>query len=730
MSRQLQVLCCGIFLILVGCAPAPSAQVLPLPTLASLAQPPPVDKATAVALNFLDDWSRSDYESMYALTTFSSQEATTLDGFKTAYQNASDTMSLQSLTYTPVTLSPDATRPDVAVFNYNVSFTTRLIGTFEDDNRNMQLVFDPQAGDWRVAWTVGDIFAELTRGGQLKLEINVPSRANIYDKDGNVLADQNGRIVTVQAVKQEIPDWPSCLNILAPAMDKDPAAVQKIYDQSNPDWLMELGTMEPSVYDQMHTQLETTCAAQFDSRPTREYENGTLAANIVGTVGYPDEADLPTLEAEGFNSDSILGKSGIEQSWDKQLRGSPGGKLVILSPAGDVLREVAHSAAQPPQSVWLTLDSDLQSHVEKIVADYYTNAKDTWAPQSKGASVVVLDVNTGEILAMVSYPGYDAEVFAPFPTMGKTAANQTIANLENDPRRPLLNRPTQSAYPLGSVMKTVSATAVTDTGVYALDQRYTCTGVWNRESNFTRYDWLPGGHGTLTLSQAITQSCDPYFYEVGYQLDKYDPEALPSYMRRVGFGSLTGLNDLAENPGLVPDPSWKLTTTGYKWTMSDSVNIAIGQGDVLVTPLQVARWFAAIANGGTLYRPQLVSKVGILGEAPTYTETPDAMSNIDVKPGILDTIREGLCNVTAIPSGTAEYQFRNSDLQSIGVCGKTGTAQDGPDTNPSHAWFAAYAPKDHPQIAIAIIVENSGEGSAVAAPMVRDVLEYNFFGRK
>jgi penicillin-binding protein 2 len=728
--RQLSVLSLIILLLLVGCRPASQAQIEPLPTLAPPILPPPLEKATAVALNFLEDWRLNDYASMYALTTFSSQQATTLDSFSAAYQNAHDEMSLQGLSYTPITLFPDQTRSDVAIFNYNVSFDTHLLGTFEDDNRNMRLVFDTQANDWRVAWTPGDIFAELSGGGQLRLEISVPSRANIYDHSGNILADQNGRIVTVHAVKQEIPDWTACLNLLAPAMGKDPTVVQQIYDQSAPDWLMELGTLEAAVYDQLHPQLESVCAAQFDSRPTRHYDDGTLVPNIVGAVGYPGPAELPALEAEGFDSDSVVGISGIEKSWDDRLRGHPGGRLLIVGSNGDVVREVARSASRPPESVWLTIDGDLQTHVEKIVADYYANAKDSWGPGSKGAAVVIMNVQTGEILAMVSYPTYDADVFAPYPDIGRAAAAKVQADLQADPRRPLLNRPAQGAYPLGSVMKSLTAAAVADSGVYALDQRYTCTGVWKREDNFTRYDWLPGGHGTLTLSQAITQSCDPYFYEVGYQLDQYNPEALPRYMRQAGFGSLTGLNDLSESAGLIPDPEWKRTTTGLNWTFSDAVNIAIGQGDVQVTPLQVTRWFAAIANGGILYRPQLVEKVGILGEAPSYTLTPDAIANVNIRPEVLDVVREGLCNVTTQRSGTAEYQFRNSELQSIGVCGKTGTAQDGPATAEAHAWFAAYAPKDDPEIAIAVIVENAGEGSAVAAPMVRDILEYYFFGRK
>ncbi len=189
------------------------------------------------------------------------------------------------------------------------------------------------------------------------------------------------------------------------------------------------------------------------------------------------------------------------------------------------------------------------------------------------------------------------------------------------------------------------------------------------------------------------------------------------------------MTDLAENQGFIPDPEWKLQNTGLQWTQSDAINIAIGQGEVQVTPLQVVRMIAAIANGGTLYKPQLVAKAGILGEASSYIMTPNAVADANIKPEVLEVIRKGMCDVTTKPYGTAEFQFKNDDaLQQIGVCGKTGTAQDVP--RPTHAWFASYAPRDNPEIAVVVMVENGGEGSGVAAPISRDIMDYFFFQTK
>lgn len=713
-----------LLLVLVGCGTAAETTIQVLPTLAVI-EPEAFDSEAVgrVALAFLDGWQRADYDTMYSLITFSGQEANPKESFVAVYESAANRMTLESLTYEPVSLYPQ--RADVALLNYNVTFNTDLLGEFTDSNRDLQLVFDTRANDWRVAWTRGDIFKEMAGGGQLQLEISPPSRANIYDHDDNILADQNGRVVIVQAVKQAIPDWPSCLNLLTQATGRDADAIQKTYDESAADWLVEWGTMEAATYDQMHAQLESVCRAQFSSRPARRYLNGTIAPTIVGTVGYPDEEDVAAVEAAGFKADSILGKSGIEQSWDETLRGRPGGRLVIVSQSGGVLREIVRATSRPAESVWLTIDTDLQAAVMQIIDNAYQAAKDGWGGSSKGAAAVIMDVHTGAILAMVSYPTYDANAFTPFPSMGKAAAAQLVAQLQADIRRPLLNRATQGVYPLGSVMKTVSAAAIADAGVYDLDERYTCSGIWNRD--ITRYDWFGPGHGTQTLAQAITHSCNPYFYEVGYQINQFDPYALPSYMRRAGFGMLTGLTDIREEPGFIPDPDWKRVNLGIEWTFSDAVNISIGQGEVQVTPLQVARWFAAIANGGTLYRPQLVEKVGILGEAPSFVNSPDPMADVNIRPEVLEVIRQGMCAVTQRQDGTAEYQFRNyPELQRIGVCGKTGTAQDVP--RQTHAWFAAYAPMDEPEIAIAVVVENAGEGSGVAAPIVRDILRYYFLG--
>lgn len=714
-----------IMLAAVGCAPSAQGQqpaaTAPIPTLASLPSNYLIEDAERVARDFLQGWADGDLETMFSLISFASQEATPWDSFRALYDGAHTAMQLEHLAYEGITIF----RPqdELAAFAYNVSFDTRMLGEFTDSNRNLQLVVDARAEDWRVAWSPADIFPEMAAGARLRLDATVPNRANIYDSEGRILADQNGRVVTINVIRQDIPQYNDCLNALSAALAQPVAEVQAKLESRPVNWVMDMGTIEAQTYSATYQVLEQYCRATFSNRSVRRYANGLLAPHILGYVGYPDEAMIPALQEAGFTQESIIGRSGVEATWDTTLRGTPAARLVIVTPSGEVLREIARSSALPGESVWLTIDSDLQMRVQQIVADAFTQAKDSWAPGSNGASVVIMDIHTGDILAMVSYPTFDNNAYLPFPPMGRQQGQQIVLQTQADPRRPELNRPAQGVYPLGSVMKTISAAAVADSGVYALDERYTCTGLWNRD--IPRTDWLARGHGTLTLAGALTNSCNPYFYEVGYQISQVDMGLLARYARQLGFGAPTGMTDLPEQGGLIGDPEWLRVNYGLDWTFSDNVNMSIGQGYVQVTPLQVVRWFASIANNGTLPHPRVVRQVGLLGESLHETEI-GAGTPINIRTEVLDVLRQGMCEVTTAQTGTAEFVFRNSPLQSIGVCGKTGTAQNSGEGVQPTAWFAAYAPRENPEIAVVVMVETAGEGSGVAAPITRQVLEAYF----
>ncbi|MEQ8672434.1 MAG: penicillin-binding transpeptidase domain-containing protein [Aggregatilineales bacterium] len=723
-------------LILFGCTGTPDSgasevEIGQLPTRIPTATPEynNLDSAERTVRAFLSAWQNLDYASMYILLNAASQQATPFETFVAEYNRANAEMTLISLTTQVNGLARDTNNNRISVLNYDATFTTNILGEFSDTGRNLYLELDATLQDWRVAWSRGDIFREMEIGGQVRLEAAISRRANIYDRNGVVLANQNGRVVTLNVVPQEIPDVNICLDTLTQAMNLSRDLIQDRLSRFGSDWLGEVGTIEVVAYEQWRTQLEQNCNAQFDSRSTREYVNGTLAPHVLGTVGYLTEEEVPGVEQFGFNQDSILGRSGIEGSWDETLRGTPGGRLSIVTPDGRTLRVIAESTSSPALSVYLTLDAGLQQvALEAIQRSYDTY--DNFGGGSRGASAVVMDVNTGAILAMVSYPTYDANILAPFPEIGTRAAAQLIQQIGEDPRRPLFNRVTQGLYPTGSIFKTITSIAILDTGIYAPETRFTCIGSWQRDNDIPggRTDWLAGGHGTQTTAQGITNSCNPFFYEAGWQLHQLDENLLPEYAVRLGLGGNTGMTDVAESPGFIGNPETIFQNTGQAMSSIDTVSMAIGQGHVSATPLEMVRYYAAVANNGILLRPQLVDSTRLIDDV-SYQMEPDIMGTFGVPQEVLDEIHSGMCAVTTASNGTAEFVFRNSELQALGVCGKTGTAEDqSPERRSPHAWFAAYAPRENPQIAIITMVENSGQGSEVAAPIARDILEYYFFG--
>ncbi len=717
--------------IIAGCdaGPSPVAQAQgqqPMPTLLPTSTPPMynLQDADRVAFEFLSAWEAHNYPLMYDQLSTTTREALPYDTFLTAYTNTEQTMSLTSIRTQANSSARDSTNPDLILFNYDTTFETELFGSFTDSGRELLIVYDHAMQQWKVAWSRETIFREMGRGAGLRRSTTPVMRGNIYDRKDRVLADMENTVARVRVIKRDMPDFASCLSLLQQAIESSrPEVIQGILAESANDWLVDIGVLDSRGYTRWHEQLENTCNATFEPRRERRYLNGTLMPHVIGTVGYLNEAEIPQAVQLGFPQDMILGRSGIERSQDVTLRGQPATRLSLVTGSGQTVRVLAERPMEVANSVWLTIDSDLQQFMQDELARVYTNNPDL-EKVSKGASAIILNIKTGEVLAMVSYPTYDINAFAPFPTMGFNDAREQVQDIQQDARNPLLNRVTQGRYPSGSVMKIATTLAVLDSNVYDRNQRFVCGGLWERDG-IVKTDWLPGGHGTVTPSSAVTVSCNPFYYEVGYQMNAVDPFLLPTYLRQFGLGQPTGLTDVEEDRGYIGDPDTLRLKTG-NWTFADATVMAIGQGEVEVTPLQMLQVVAGVANQGDMMRPQLVLKTGLLNETVSQLE-PEVHDNLGVRPDVIDVVIEGMCNVTTQAYGTAEFIFYDSPLQAIGICGKTGTAQDLPRST-THAWFTAYAPRDNPEIAIMVMVENAGEGSAVAAPIVRTILEYYFFG--
>ncbi len=710
-------------LFLASCGAGVEQSARPLPTVASEPNAgADLESADEVARRFLDAWQDGDFAEMHGLLTFRNRELTPLDEFRAAYQLASDKLTLERIEYRPTNLTGEER---VLAFQYNMTFHTRSLGRFTDAKRSLHLVIDPQVGGWRIAWSRADIFAEMGEGARLVFEAQIPSRANIYDRNGEALADQNGRMVRVLANNGRIPDRDVCFQILAESLDKPLEEIADLFNvRSRSDWIVDAGLIEPAVFIKNNDLMKAYCGAEFRQQPTRRYVQGELLPHIIGYVGYPDAAQIPALEAIGFNAETIIGKGGVEASMNDTLAGRPGGRLSLVAPDGRRLRVLSEVRSRIPESLWLTIDADLQAEVARLLMSAYESSP--WSENSQGAAVVIMDVNNGEILAMYSHPTYDSNILNPFPTTGRDGAIESLEAIVEDERKPLLNRTTQGAYPTGSVMKGLTAIAALESSVYDETTRYNCTGSWAYGAD-VRYDWLRGGHGIMSVQTGVTNSCNPFFYQAGFSLNARDPWLLPSFGRLLGLGQLTGINTVPEVAGILPTPDNITRYTGLPWSYAHAVNMSIGQGEVQASPLQMARLYAAIANGGYLLRPHLVRERGILDQRSRIAER-DVMVDAQFDPANLAIVRRGLCDVVSSYAGTAAHQFYRSPLLDVGVCGKTGTAQVPGEDDLPHSWFIAFAPAKEPQIVIVTMVENAGDGSAVAAPLTRDILEYYYFG--
>jgi len=673
------------------------SSVSPMPTLPpptpTLPPNPHAPEATAVA--FLDAWEQGDYETMYGLLSPSSRAAVDLETFAHRYQAALQTATVLTLTADLRAVLQEGTH---AQATYQITWETALVGTLITETLMPLSLYGDR---WGVEWSGNLIWPGLGDNNYFYMEYQIPARANIYDRNGLALATK-GIIVTVGVVPGKIEDEAEVLSALTTLTGLPPEEVRARYAGRPADWWTPIADI-PVEVSVDYADLFDIPGIEARQKEGRTYWGGGVAPHIVGWVAPIPAEEIETYRAQGYRGDEWVGVAGLEKWGEPYLAGRHGGTLYLMDPTGQIISVVARRDAVPSRPIYTTIDRELQARVQQILGD-------------RRGAIVVMDVHTGAILAMASGPSFDPNVF-----VGPGSEPERFAILA-DPDRPLLNRATQGGYPCGSVFKIVTMAAALEAGGMTADTIFFCPGYWEGlGSAYRKTCWKADGHGSINLKDALTASCDVTFYAVGLALDGIDPNILPTFGRAFGLGVPTGLQEIPEFSGLMPDPEWKQAAYGEAWWPGDSVNLAIGQGYLLVTPLQVARMMAAVANGGTLYRPYVVARIGAGGdEYPEIVFQPEATGSLPVSPEHLQTIREALAGVTTSPIGTAAHRFVG---MSIPVAGKTGTAQAPGAESLPHSWFAAYAPADQPEIAVVVMVENAGEGSTVAAPMVRQVVE-------
>ncbi len=689
-----------------GCAdltaPLPTA---PLPPTASVTANTPDPEGTAAT--FLDAWHRGDYAGMYSLLSPLSQAATSLADFTARYQALVSGANLKSVDARVLAVLKNGATAQV---QYEVDLHTAVLGAI---TRKIQMPLVYTDGRWAISWTDGLILPELAGGATLSVQHTIPARANIYDRNGLGLAVQ-GEAVAVGVQPGQITNEPAVLAALSQLLGLTPQAIQQKYANAHPDWYVPIGEVSAEEVQSRLADLTKLGGIILTRYSTRFYPNGGVAPQVIGYLGSIQPQQLADFQSRGYSGDERVGQSGLEAWGEPYLAGVRGGALYAVAPNGQTTK-LAESAAQPAQAIYTTIDRALQVQVRDALGGFR-------------GSVIVMNPADGEVLAMVSSPDFDPNLFDP-----TNRNNAGLSAVLQDPGKPLVNRATQGAYPPGSVFKIAMMGAALLSGLYNKDSQYTCTGTWNLLGpTAVKNDWTVTfgvkPHGTINLEQALSYSCDTYFYTVAYDLYQKNPDYMSQVARQFGLGEFTQIGQVAEARGLMPDPAWKQTTYGEAWTPGDSVNMGVGQGFVLVTPLQIAAMVSAVRNGGTLYRPQVVARIAPPGGTPSYQFQPIVNGQLPVSAAQLALIQQGMDGAVNLPSGTAHFVFPNFVVP---VAGKTGTAED-PAGGAPHAWFAGYTKAnrtDKPDIAIVVMVENKGEGSEYAAPIFKRIAEDYFLGR-
>jgi penicillin-binding protein 2 len=570
-------------------------------------------------------------------------------------------------------------------------------------------------------------YQERAEHNRLRLVPVMSSRGLIYDRHGELLVENvpsfAAGIVPADLPDEEflpvlveldrlldIPVREVALEITAAKESKDPFTPVIVKADLDEETAFRLREAEP-----------TLAGVQVLVEPKRHYIEGPLLAHILGYVGKLDEAEYAELQDRGYELNDSIGKTGVEATYESMLRGVPGRKQVEVDASGREIRTLNSLAPQPGHSLVLALDLDLQGKVTEILQGAMGS--------STNAAAVVMDVRSGEVLAMVSLPNFDNNLFS-------TKIDEAqLQHLLDDPAKPLVNHAIAEMYPPGSTFKQVTGVAALQEGVATPSTTITSHGYitvpnqYNPEVVYVFRDWA--ALGTLDFYGGVAMSSDVYFYYLagGYYVDGAEvfrglgATRLASYARAFGLGAPTGVDLPGESPGLVPDPHWKEQTLGEPWVTGDTYNFGIGQGYLATTPLQMVRVTAAIANGGDVLVPQIVREVVDADGRVVRPFERAVQRHLEVSPDNLAIFREGMRQ--AVSWGTAH----NGAVSGVSVAGKTGTAEFGPPLangeHESHAWFTGFAPSEDPQVAVVVFLEK-GNGALDAAPTAAKILDYYF----
>jgi penicillin-binding protein 2 len=612
---------------------------------------------------------------------------------------------------------------------------------------------------WFLQVLAADRYGDLAEGNRVRQVVVEAPRGRILDRNGQVLV----RNRAAWAITVKVPEFGTAgkrnlvLGRLSRLLGLSRARIDERLHDYNGSPLRGVPVAEDVPIDKLFYLAE-----HADDFPgvapevvaLRQYPYGSLAAHVVGYVGEISRDELASGDFHGLQQGDTVGKAGVELTYDHYLRGQDGVEDFEVNAAGRVIRSLGGRAPVPGMDLELSIDLKVQKQAEQSLRDGMQLARGL-ADSSRGgrfpapaATAVVLDPNDGSLLALASLPEYDPRKFVG------GISQKDFAAYNDDKRYPLLNRAVQSAYPPGSTWKAITALSALRTKVITPATTFHCPGSY-KFGTATFHDWTPSGHGTVNLRTGLEQSCDVFFYNVGasYARSEASSEAtggkaaedMQATARSLGFGSQPTIDLPYATPGTVPTRDWRkryweankavyckgtsalykeLCRDGWRWQGGEDLNISIGQGALLVSPLQLAVGYGAIANGGTVYRPHVgKSLLNPATGKPVRTIQPKVSQVARIPAGEFAAVSQGLAAVTS--SGTAAGAFAGFPLDRFAVAGKTGTA-DLPPKAP-FAWFASFAPVEKPKYVVVAMVEQGGHGGQSAAPVARTLYQ-NLFG--
>lgn len=569
---------------------------------------------------------------------------------------------------------------------------------------------------WYLQIFKGKEFRELSENNRIRIVRVNPFRGMIYDRNGYILVE-NRPVFVLKVVPEDVKDWDGLMSLLLNLVEIDGEDVKSRLSKAKSRPRFEPIVLKKDLSWEEIAKVETfkieLPGVSLDVEPRRFYPDGKLASHILGYLGQLNLSELRDIKFANYSQGELVGKYGVEELKEEFLRGSRGGQQVEVNALGRVKKVLYELKPVPGKDVYLTIDKKLQRVAEDAL-------------KGKTGTVIAMDPQTGKILVLANSPSFDPNIF-----VRRMSINEWDS-LKSAPNRPLENKAIQGQYPPASTFKPiVAAAALEEKALNPYTEIYSGGSFRLGRRNFR--DWKKEGHGYINIHDAIVESSDTFFYQIGLKLGV---DKIAEYAKSFGFGKKTGilLND--EKDGLVPTALWKKKVVGERWVDGETLTIAIGQGYFLATPLQVVNAFAAIANGGRLLVPQIVDRIedenGVVFE-PYVTKE---INRLSVSEDNMRVLREALLGVVQEEEGTG----RVVRIRGVKVAGKTGTAQvikmkdddeiDDDEEIPykfrDHSWFVGFAPYEKPEIAVVVLIEHGGYGSVSAAPIAKTVLKAFF----